>query len=77
VRKREATHDVARALRPVELKGYCDIDLFEALEWQLAEPECPLSDNPFVPLLELYATAHYPFHLSADRVVLFRFDAPV
>jgi len=58
-------------------KGYCDIDLFEALEWQLAEPECPLSKNPFVPLLELYATAHYPFHLSADRVVLFRFDAPV
>ncbi|MCU0675073.1 MAG: hypothetical protein MUE69_20060 [Myxococcota bacterium] len=58
-------------------KGYCDIDLFEALEWQLAEPECPLSENPFVPLLELYATAHYPFHLSADRVVLFRFDAPL
>jgi len=58
-------------------KGYCDIDLFEALEWQLAESECPLSENPFVPLLELYATAHYPFHLSADRVVLFRFDAPV
>lgn len=71
----EEARRVHEALR--FFKGYCDIDLFEALEWQLAEPECPLSDNPFVPLLELYATAHYPFHRSADRVVLFRFDAPV
>jgi len=71
----EEARRVHEALR--FFKGYCDIDLFEAIEWQLAEPECPLSANPFVPLLELYATAHYPFHVSADRVVLFRFDATV
>ncbi|MEZ4252320.1 MAG: hypothetical protein R3B99_29250 [Polyangiales bacterium] len=65
----------AEALR--FFKGYCDLDLFEALEWQLAEPGCPLSDNPFVPLLELYAAGYSPFHLTAHGVVLFRALAPL
>ena len=55
-------------------KQWADYDTFDAIEWQLAEPEGALEANPFTHLLHLYAGGHYPFHLAEDRVVLFHFD---
>ena len=54
-------------------KEYADLEVIDGIEWQLAEPACPLADNPFVRLLHVYATRYYPFHLGAANVTLFHF----
>ncbi|MEM9075004.1 MAG: hypothetical protein AAGE52_41290 [Myxococcota bacterium] len=57
-------------------RSYCQFDLTEALDWQLADPSCRLDDNPFAVLMSVYAGGHYPFHLAADHAVLFSFSPP-
>jgi len=54
--------------------GYAHGDAMDAIEWQLAEPDAPLVDNPFVALLHCYSSGYYPFVHKDGRVVLFRFD---
>ena len=53
--------------------GFAFQDAIEAIEWQLAKASDDTSDNPFVPLLELYESSVYPFALAADRMVLLHF----
>lgn len=53
--------------------GYARGDVYECLEWQLAEPTCALTANPFIPLLHLYAAGYYPFSFSRTDVTLFGF----
>lgn len=48
-------------------------DAIDAIEWQLAEPSAPLSENPFAALLQCYRRGYYPFLFNGGRVVLFRF----
>lgn len=55
-------------------KLYADMDVIFGIEWQLADPRADLEDNPFLALVELYATGHYPFHVARDRMVLMRFE---
>lgn len=52
---------------------YAHGDAMDAIEWQLAEPDAPLVDNPFVALLHCYSAGYYPFVHQDGRVVLFRF----
>lgn len=53
--------------------SYAHGDALDAIEWQLAEPNCPLANNPYVALLRCYSTGYYPFVHQDGRVVLFRF----
>lgn len=53
--------------------GYANMDVTEAIEWQLAERSNDLSTNPFVPLMRVYAEGFYPFSLAPNEVVLFGF----
>ncbi len=55
--------------------NYANMDLTEAIEWQLAERSDDLATNPFVPLLRCYAEGFYPFSLAPNEVVLFGFAA--
>jgi len=54
--------------------GYANMDLTEALEWQLAEKSASLDGNPYLPLLRCYAAGFYPFCLGRGSFVLFGFD---
>lgn len=53
--------------------SYARGDAFQAVEWQLAEPHSPLSQNPFLSLLRSYASGYYPFAYSPTEFVLFHF----
>ena len=57
--------------------AYGNLDLIGALEWQLAQPDCPLERNPFAVLLSVYAGGYLPFHLTASSVVLAHFSPAV
>lgn len=54
-------------------RSYADMDCYECLEWQLAEPAAPLVANPFYALLRCYAEGWYPFALGPASFVLFAF----
>jgi len=54
-------------------KSYADLDLIEAIQWQLAEPTCPLDRNPFVVLGRLWENGVYPFHHGQTSATLFTF----
>lgn len=56
--------------------SYARMDLIEATEWQLAERNANLDDNPFVPLLRCYTLGFYPFSLTRNQVLLFGFAEP-
>lgn len=53
---------------------YARHDLSHAIEWELAEPTTP-NGNPFTSLLACTRAGGYPFALSRDEVLLFRFQA--
>lgn len=53
--------------------SYAVLDLYDALEWQLAENHAVLDANPFLPLLFCYDAGFYPFVLSRTEVILFTF----
>lgn len=55
-------------------RSYADMDMTEALEWQLAEKSDRLDGNPFLPLLRCYAAGFYPFALGPTSFVLFAFS---
>ena len=54
--------------------SYVNMDVLECLEWQLAEPRCPLDANPCIPLVGVYEAGFLPFALSQREMVLFAFD---
>lgn len=54
---------------------YARGDTMQSIEWQLVEPSAPVSLNPFLPLLRLYAGGYYPFAYSPTEFTLFRFAA--
>lgn len=51
--------------------SYADLDALFAIEWQLAERSDDTSDNPFLPLLDCYASGILPFGFGPDEFVLF------
>ncbi|MEO8706044.1 MAG: hypothetical protein ABI867_38800 [Kofleriaceae bacterium] len=55
--------------------SYARGDVYECIEWQLAQPGSPLEANPILPLLQLYADGCYPFSFSSQSLTLFRFRA--
>ena len=57
-------------------RSYAHADALDAIQWQLAEPQSAIDENPFLPLLHCYAAGAYPFALSETRFVLFRFVTP-
>jgi hypothetical protein len=70
-----AFHDLSREDAEIAswYQSYAAMDLVECLEWQLAEGNDLLDENPFLPLLRCYGAGRYPFGLAADEVVLFGF----
>jgi hypothetical protein len=69
-----ALHDAKRCTAvAASYTSYASQDASFAIEWQLAAPDAPLTQNPFVPLLEVYDAGAYPLVLSAGEVVLFSF----
>ena len=53
--------------------SYAHDDVMRCIEWQLAEGSNDLSSNPLVPLIGCYRAGFYPFVMSRDSVLLFRF----
>ncbi|HEU4404423.1 MAG TPA: hypothetical protein VFS43_03940 [Polyangiaceae bacterium] len=54
-------------------RSYADMDVYECLEWQFADPKRALEANPFYALLRCYAEGWYPFALGPASFVLFAF----
>lgn len=57
-------------------KSYADVDALFAIEWQLAERSNDTSENPFLPLLDCYASGILPFGFGPDEFVLFALSEP-
>ena len=55
---------------------YAHDDVIRCIQWQLAERSNVLDSNPFVPLLACYRAGFYPFGLTRDTALLFRFARP-
>lgn len=53
--------------------SYASMDLIECLEWQLAEPDARLEDNPFEPLLRCHAEGALIFSLGPTQLLAFGF----
>ncbi len=51
--------------------SYANMDVMEAIEWQLAERSDDVARNPFVRLLDCYATGFLPFAVDRDTFVVF------
>ena len=49
-------------------------DLVDAIEWQLARADDDLGENPFAPLVAVYAAGGLPFVLGPEEAVLFVFS---
>ena len=49
------------------------MDLIECLEWQLAEPDAALHDNPFEALLRCHAEGALIFSLGPAELIAFGF----
>ncbi len=67
---------IAAAPEPARVQAgfylsYANMDVVEAIEWQLADGHDDLADNPYVPLIATYAAGGYPFCMAADEYVLF------
>ncbi|AKU99587.1 hypothetical protein AKJ09_06251 [Labilithrix luteola] len=52
-------------------KSQADMDALFAIEWQLAERSNDTSANPFLPLLDCYASGILPFGFGPEEFVLF------
>jgi hypothetical protein len=69
--------DLGVALSPEHVEvaqwymSYAQMDVLEAIEWQLAENSDRLDGNPFAPLIRCYDAGFYPFSLGSAEVALF------
>jgi hypothetical protein len=53
--------------------SYANMDATHCIEWQLAENNTDLDNNPFWPLIQCYAEGFLPFSTSRDEMRLFSF----
>lgn len=57
--------------------SWTHIEVFDAIEWQLAAPSEPLDRSPFAELLGVYAEGYLPFHFGRDTALLFAFERSI